>query len=476
MKTEDQFDSEAEKLIVNIQQAAWSNTPEMKRKTVGNNYPKEIKELVAEKRKARKKWHRTRDPKDKKRLKQLTKQLSKEIEDIKDESISFQLKNLTSYKDSDYSLWKATKTIKKPITQIPPIKTEDGRWARDNKDKAKVFANHLEKSFTNEDFIGNENSSNMFYLSENIKPVTPKEVAHEIKANIIAKKAPGFALITGEILKHLPRKGIVKLTNLINASFRLKYVPSVWKVAKVIMITKPGKPPNEVTSYRPISLLPIISKLFEKLLLRKLKPIKERKKLKPTRQFGFRNKHSTIDQVHRITNLIEKALEENKVCSTAFLDVAQAFDKVNHKALKHKLDKYLPKQYSKLLNSYIKNRKFRIKQENEYSELKEIHAGVPQGSVLGPVLYLLYTCDIPQPSDATIATFADDTAILAIDESVDKSTTKLQKAIDQINKWTKKWSIKLNDSKSIHVNYTYKKDNYLPVMLDNNIIPYANSA
>ena len=135
----------------------------------------------------------------------------------------------------------------------------------------------------------------------------------EIKENVNHKKAPGFDLLTEEILKQLPRKAIVKLTTLINTAFRLKYVPKLWKVAEVIMIPKPGKPPHEVTSYRPISLLPVISKL-----IRRIKPIIEEKGVIPSHQFGFRNKHSTIDQVHRITNTIKNALEKREVCSTIF--------------------------------------------------------------------------------------------------------------------------------------------------------------
>jgi hypothetical protein len=96
-------------------------------------------------------------------------------------------------------------------------------------------------------------------------------------------------------------------------------------------------------------------------------------------------KHATIDQVHRITSVIEKALEEKKVCSTIFLDVAQAFDKFWHDGLIYKLETFLPKQYAQILKSYITERHFRIKQE-AYSDLKDIKAGVPQGSVLGPVL------------------------------------------------------------------------------------------
>ena len=110
------------------------------------------------------------------------------------------------------------------------------------------------------------------------------------------------------------------------------------------MIPKPGKPPHEAASHRPISLLPVMSKLFEKLLIKRLKPITERKNLIPNHQFGFRSKHSTIDQVHRITNIIENALEEKKICFAIFLDVAQVFDKVWHDGLNYKLRTILPKQ------------------------------------------------------------------------------------------------------------------------------------
>lgn len=97
------------------------------------------------------------------------------------------------------------------------------------------------------------------------------------------------------------------------------------------MIPKPGKPMQVVWSYRPISLLPVMSKLFEKILLKTIKPIIQEKNIIPSHQFGFRNQPSTINQIHRMTNKIEKSLEEKKVCSTIFLDVAQAFDKVCHK-------------------------------------------------------------------------------------------------------------------------------------------------
>jgi hypothetical protein len=143
--------------------------------------------------------------------------------------------------------------------------------------------------------------------NEEIKPATATEVKNEIN-NINPKKAPGFDLISREDLQ-VPRKAIVKITTLIYAAFRLKYVPNLWKVVEVIMIPKPGKLPHEAALYRPILLLPVMSKLFEILLIKRPNPITERKDPIPIHQFGFRSKYSTIDQEHRITNIIEKALE-----------------------------------------------------------------------------------------------------------------------------------------------------------------------
>ena len=157
--------------------------------------------------------------------------------------------------------------------QIPPIRTANGSWAKNNSDKANIFAEYLEVIFQpneNSSKLGikniKENFTNEFCQDiQNIKLMTTREVMKEIKLNIKQKKSPGYDLITGEILHNLPKKAIIKITMLINAAFKLQYVPSSWKIAEVIMIPKPGKPPHDVTSYRPISLLPVLSKLFEKI-------------------------------------------------------------------------------------------------------------------------------------------------------------------------------------------------------------------
>lgn len=193
-------------------------------------------------------------------------------------------------------------------------------------------------------------------------------------------------------------------------------------------------------------------------------------------QFGFREKHSTIDQVHRIVHTIEETLEKKKVCSAIFLDVAQAFDKVWHKGLDYKLKTQLPIQYTEILESYMNDRYFRVKQGQAYSKLKKIEAGVPQGSILGPILYLLYTADIPLPFNSKIATFADDTCILSTGNDVIESTRKLQASVNKIVAWTETWRIKLNEGKSVHVDFTNKSIQYIPIEISSFIVPHENSA
>jgi hypothetical protein len=139
-----------------------------------------------------------------------------------------------------------------------------------------------------------------------------------------------------------------------------------------------------------------------------------------------------------------------------------------------KLYKLLPKQYCQILESYISGRLFRIKQGSKYSKLKEIKAGVPQGSMLGLVLYLLY--DALQTSNTKTANFVDDTAVMAVGENIEEATSKPRQAINAVNSWTKQWCIILNEIKSAHMNFTDRKVGYIQVTVKGNPIPYANMA
>lgn len=473
--TTDEIDSGVECLTNLIQSAAWNSTPIPNNSTQVNRYPPHIREKINLKRKLRKKWQHTRYPADRTRLNKMTKELSMEIKHFRNGVFHNHLKKLTNDRTTDYSLWKLTKTFKRPTIQNSPIRMDDSSWAKTNDQKVEIFSNYLQSIFSEDttniginDIVGEPDIS--------IPEATTDEVMDEINKNMKLKKCPGFDLITTEVLRRLTFNCVARITQLFNACLKLRYVPLVWKIAEVLMIQKPGKPATEVTSYRPISLLPVLSKLFEKIFLRRLKPIIERNNLIPTHQFGFRNSHSTIDQVHRITNVIEQSLEERKICSAVLLDVSQAFDKVWHNGLLRKIRGVLPKPYVEVIKSYLEDRYFRVKLEDAYSRIKEINTGVPQGSILGPILYLLYTYDVPTPSNSIIATFADDTAILAVADTENIANAYLQHAVNQVSKWTKDWRIKLNHTKSIHINFTNKCTLNTPVYIDEFQIPFSNNA
>ena len=238
------------------------------------------------------------------------------------------------------------------------------------------------------------------------------------------------------------------------------------------MILKPGKDPGIVSSYRPISLLAIISKILERLFLNRLNKYITNRNLIPDHQFGFRNYHGTIEQVNRILSKIIEAVERKKYCSAVFLDVAQAFDKVWHDGLLFKLKNWIPKNYYLFLRSYLSNRTFQTKIKDTTSNLYSVKAGVPQGSVLGPTLYLLFIADLPSSQDnITTATYADDTALLSINSSPILASQNLQEYMHKIQKWFQLWRIKINENKSTHVTFTLCKMTCPKILLNDKTIP-----
>lgn len=476
LRNEQDIDAAIDLLVKSMTDAALLSTPIIQEKVVESTLSTNIRDLISQKRALRKELQRTRAPNDRAKFNRATKRLKKALISEKEEGVQNHLQNLSPSKASDYSLWKATKKLKRPTAHQPPIRQGNGPWARSSDEKANLFKEHLKGVFTA--YPNDQNVADFpevlqeKYDNSNIK-FSVKEVSDTVMKNINPKKAPGFDLITGKMIRELPQKGIKLFTFISNAIMRTGYFPKKWKIAQIILIQKPGKEATQVSSYRPISLLTVLSKLFEKLLLKRILSLTKQRRLIPDHQFGCRTQHSTIEQVHRVVAEIQIALDTKKYCSAAFLDVAQAFDKVWHEGLKFKIRRKMPTQISDVLCSYLDDRNFKVKYESAITDLAPISSGVPQGSVLGSFLYQLFTADLPTSQDVKMATFVDDTALLSTHVNLNTASRELQDHLNNIQKWLKSWRMKVNESKSTHVTFTLRKKTCPSVSLNDIKIPKA---
>jgi hypothetical protein len=249
-----------------------------------------------------------------------------------------------SYKTSHRHPKKAAKKVKQAKNSSHPLRKTRGTWAQTNTEKEQTFADHLTSVFqphSSENPPEEEEALSLqLEIPYQLKPPLGRFHRSEVQTtinNLKPKSSPGYDLITGKILQELPPTGIKYLTQIFNTAMLTGYFPAQWKVVKIILHLNLANPPNEPMSYRPISLLPILSKVYEKLLLHRLFQIIEKRRLLPDHQFGFHQQHSTIHQTHRIVHKINKALETKQYCFTAFLDISQAFNRVWHTGLLHKL-------------------------------------------------------------------------------------------------------------------------------------------
>ncbi|GFS97291.1 RNA-directed DNA polymerase from mobile element jockey [Trichonephila clavipes] len=255
--------------------------------------------------------------------------------------------------------------------------------------------------------------------------------------------------------------------------FNLRYFPNAWKTAVIIPILKPGKDPTRADSHRPISLLPILSKLAEKIISARLNDYLERNNILTPEQHGFRPRLSTSHQLLRVVEYIKDATDRNQYTAAVFLDIQKAFDRVWHTGLLYKLIKYkIPPPLILLLNSYINDRSFTVKINRTYSLTKSAKAGIAQGSILGPVLFNLYVNDIFKSTNTMICMYADDTAILSRHYDPDTLTKNINTHLAHLEKWFSVWKIALNTSKTEAVSFSRKRPPP-EITLQNQRIPWS---
>jgi hypothetical protein len=468
-----ELDSAAEKLTETLQKAI-KNSTTVKEVHINSDkpliQPQYIVDLIKEKRKARRKHLKTRKPEDRTNFNRLTAKVKYEINNYERSKWQNHCTSLNTLQTSDTKLWRAIDAVdsSRPKTsQVPALRNSEGDLTRDPTVVSNLLADHLENVFKDPQDISfnpikleqvNEVVPHLFthpLRDQDVGEISIEEISSTIKNNIGQHGAPGLDGVTNKALRNLPTSSYQALAHIFNASLRLSYVPSPWKQAVVVMIPKPNKDHTEPKNFRPISLLATLLKLLERLMLRRLLTWTEATDLISTFQSGFRKHRQTKDQILRLMQDGLTAFNLKQKLGAIFIDIEMAFDRVWHNGLLFKLDRDgIPNQLGKWIQNYLADRTFQVRCSKTLSTARPIETGVPQGSVLGPILFVLFFNDLvstpPSPMEPTIALFADDVAAWVASRSLKVIEIRLQKQLDHIEEWMSDWRTKLSITKTVY--------------------------
>ena len=272
---------------------------------------------------------------------------------------------------------------------------------------------------------------------------SPIEVAKLIRG--LKKSHSSHCGISGKFLLLISNQISYSLSKFFNNLFEIGHFPDIWKVAHISAIYKRSGPKNDKTSYRPISILPTLSKVCEAIVHERLLSHCIYHDIISERQAAYLKGDSTISQLVYIVHLIRSCWGSSKIVQGAFLDISAAFDKVWHNGLIAKLSQIgIDGSFLDFFKSYLRNRKQCVIIDGVKSNFLDVTAGVPQGSRLGPLLFIIYINDIINDIQSDIMIFADDTTLLASGDDPTITASQLNNDLLKISNWAQKWKVTFN--------------------------------
>ena len=389
---------------------------------------------------------------------------------------------LTTIRTGSGEFWKKLKSILGQFKGTRPITLQvDNNTITDDRAVADIMATHLSNVSTrpaepaasdlkDETILTHQNENPHIYgpafdqdafdnqeltmdqdKLDLLKDIEPAEIEWAIRKT--ANKSPGEDDISQKPIFHAGWALWTRLQNIFSACLKIGYYPEIWKRARVIVLGKPGKDPRNPASYRPISLLRVSGKLFEKILNKRIVTYLEARNILSESQMGFRRERGVDDQVTLVAHKIAEALNRRRKTCLVTFDVEKAFDKTWTEGLTYKIKMMdiFPDRLTRLLNDYLKERRFQVRINTRLSETKTTTAGTPQGSILSPTLFLLLVNDLPEHVDTARVKsnqFADDTALIGSERKESKLKREMQEAIKRLETWATRWRIKINPTKS----------------------------
>ena len=350
-------------------------------------------------------------------------------------------------------------------------------------DKANALADYFSqivgtpKPIANEDAICREIELALLTPHESLdRPFSPYELSAML-VSLPRDKACGVDNIPYEFLVRLPGTAHQFLLGICNTSLREGAFPSSQKHGLVVSFLKPGKDPSQVSSYRPISLLPVLGKAIEKLLNARLYWYLEANGKLPSFQAGFRKQRSTIDQLVRLEHHVRCSLKSRKVLIVVFLDMSKAFDRVPHRAVLVKLARMgVTGTFLKSLQDFLSDRTFQVFVNGEFSTIRPLLCGLPQGAHLSPLLYNVFLSDVPLVDGVHYSAYADDFCFYAVADDATTAKNFMQMALDEFHGWCQDWNVEVSSEKSCMQVYTRQRLSEVPDLLyGQRRIPYRGS-
>ena len=281
-----------------------------------------------------------------------------------------------------------------------------------------------------------------------LRPVDHKsifDIIHLLKPN----KATGLDKIPARLIRDAEMELTPSITYLVNKSIKDGKFPAPWKMARVTPLHK-GDDTHNVENYRPISILPMLSKIIEKVVHAQLSQHLNHNKFLYHHQYGFRRGHSTVQAVAQLNNWTLQYMDQGKVVGSLFVDISKAFDSLNHKILLGKLDSLgVSSQSLRWFKSYLSERKQSVVINGSVSDPRSIQLGVPQGSILGPLLFNIYINSLPNAiNDAKMILYADDAVLLCAASTAAELKESLDIGFTQICTWYCENKLSLNVKKT----------------------------
>ena len=287
-----------------------------------------------------------------------------------------------------------------------------------------------------------------------------------------------FPLFLKKIAKQIsPKIATIFRSLLMNGEF-----PLCWRSANVSPIPKGTSPTQYPSEYRPISITPVLSKIYEKLIVRRLSKFINLKEILPPTQFGFRKGLGTADALLTLVHDLQLSLDSSSEARVLSLDFSSAFDLVNHEALLYKLKVAgVGGPIFNVLKNFLSERRQRVNVDSSFSHFKPVLSGVPQGSVLGPLLFILYTADMWHNLENKLIAYADDATLYAsINSHIDRVSVadSLNRDISKIESWCQRWGMRLNPTKSQSITVSRSRTvfpQHPPLLMDGSQITISKS-